>query len=1733
MATINKNFIVKNGLDVEKGINAKEDIITEGKLKYKFANGKFVTINVTQPADDTTVDLSGSGTIALTSDLAFYDLSFEQEGGDNDNAILRLAGSGADAVNNDLSIIGGTNVTVTRDSTTQITISSVDTTYTAGKGLALSGVDFSLDFSELTDKTADVTANTEIILQDEDGFTTSRKAIGEIKLSAFANDLGNYGGFLTAESDTLATVTGRGNTTTTNITANQFIATGGVVDIKGAAGGSLWLTDTSNPGSDNQTLGRIYFGGYSDTGAFVLQQAEIVATATDVSNTTKDSKLSFRTTVNNATSAKLEIDSEVRSLADITIQDSALAGYGIKFIGNNGAFSQKLQFANPTLAAGVITVPSKNGTMAVTSDIGNATITIIAGTDLSTGGNFTTNATSNKSITVNHANVSRTDTTSTDAPAHGGTFTAVDSVTTSTTGHVTAINVKTVTIPAESDTLDSVTGRGNTTSNSISIGDLTLGHPDSANTAGTASIFGPGTIVIDPTAAGSTGKVWIRGDLEVEGTTTTINSTEVTIDDINITLASGAADATAADGAGITIDGASATIEYDATTDGWHFNKPLYYAGNQIATVGQIPSDTLADVVARGATTTGSITVGNTLTVGTGSGVATVTTKSTNTELVVQPPQYVGHGNGLPLKLYSGLGGTSSGNGGALTVQAGNGSGAGGTVQITAGSSTAGGGGGDMIIAAGGGGYQGGALSLRAGNNTLASGTRAAGGVIINAGHAVDGQTNVSGGDILITNGRGTGSAGGGDILFRVWEPGTSGTTLNANTIDSLTIDGVTGQVGIFNTAPQYSLDVNGTVNVGTDLTANTATINATLTANTAHFALTGTNGLVGIGTNAPTDLTAGQPDGRHDPAAWNKAIHLHNSNTGNVGAGLKFTRSGNTANGAQIGINNYNNFVIYNTENAGIALSTNATERLFIDNAGTSTFTGDAVIYKAAASPTLLTLHNYQTDIDGAGTALHGNFIDFKMTDDNATFTPQVRVGMVIKDYSGDAGIASEGAGNFVVYTGQGTDALGGGALTEVFRATENGKVLVGRTDDYGSYNLQVNGGIAAFGASVFDAVDVFQDLTANTVTADTVLSSPQATFGWPAFTPTAGVPLHIRRGSLLSSSGVTDLIKLEGNRDDFGVDPAGIAILFQDQDTNNATNTARIKMMTVNDVDYGDNDESASNLIFETTNGGVAGDKMIITGRGAIGMGTLNPNRFLDVRGDVKISTGSGGTILELNRNNTNTTGAIGTINFTALDGHSVAAIVALGDGDDEGADLVFKGTSTANTADPFTGTTEWMRIKGSDGTITAQNLTISKEGTTGTKLSGISSISFRDTANTWTDPAFHGIRSVDSAGNFGDDLAINSYQDVTIRLDTNNNNAGAYLRVYNDVTNNTGELPFWTGVNADNVTTQTRIWGFLGVNAEPNATGSYVINMGGSIDMNANNIDYVTQLHFNDNVRFIDDGNDSYLNYKFGDAATGGIRFQTGAGTQCGYVYTDSTSANFGLLNKDGQWAVRTTATQTSMYYDGTEKLVTTTEGVKLNAGGTTTTELHIDSGGHANIEIDRASTSYDNNILFSTAGGLKWRIWQDAGDNILQIRNEVAATNVVTFTDTKTAFADDVSVNGLLTATQKSFTIDHPTKEGYKLRYGSLEGPENGVYVRGRLQGTNTIELPEYWPELVDADTITVQLTSNGAFQKLYVKEIKDNKVIIGNASWFSNKTDCFYVVYGERKDVAKLDVEFKA
>ena len=109
--------------------------------------------------------------------------------------------------------------------------------------------------------------------------------------------------------------------------------------------------------------------------------------------------------------------------------------------------------------------------------------------------------------------------------------------------------------------------------------------------------------------------------------------------------------------------------------------------------------------------------------------------------------------------------------------------------------------------------------------------------------------------------------------------------------------------------------------------------------------------------------------------------------------------------------------------------------------------------------------------------------------------------------------------------------------------------------------------------------------------------------------------------------------------------------------------------------------------------------------------------------------------------------------------------------------------------------------------------------------------------------------------------------------------------------------------------------------------------------------------------------------------------------------------------------------------------------------------------------------------------------------------------------------------------------KAFDIEHPKKgKGWRLRYVCLEGPEAGVYVRGRIKNEKVIKLPDYWRELVHTDSISVQLQPIGAHQDIIVKRWDEEKIYLQAKAGFP--INCFYHVYAERKDINPLIVEYK-
>ena len=111
-----------------------------------------------------------------------------------------------------------------------------------------------------------------------------------------------------------------------------------------------------------------------------------------------------------------------------------------------------------------------------------------------------------------------------------------------------------------------------------------------------------------------------------------------------------------------------------------------------------------------------------------------------------------------------------------------------------------------------------------------------------------------------------------------------------------------------------------------------------------------------------------------------------------------------------------------------------------------------------------------------------------------------------------------------------------------------------------------------------------------------------------------------------------------------------------------------------------------------------------------------------------------------------------------------------------------------------------------------------------------------------------------------------------------------------------------------------------------------------------------------------------------------------------------------------------------------------------------------------------------------------------------------------------------------------ASPKKFDMVHPSKgEGHRLAHACIEGPEVGVYYRGRLRNKTEIDLPSYWKDLVHAESISVQLQPIGAPQDIIIKRWDDEKIYLQARGPIP--IDCFYHVYAERKDVNALVVEY--
>jgi hypothetical protein len=169
--------------------------------------------------------------------------------------------------------------------------------------------------------------------------------------------------------------------------------------------------------------------------------------------------------------------------------------------------------------------------------------------------------------------------------------------------------------------------------------------------------------------------------------------------------------------------------------------------------------------------------------------------------------------------------------------------------------------------------------------------------------------------------------------------------------------------------------------------------------------------------------------------------------------------------------------------------------------------------------------------------------------------------------------------------------------------------------------------------------------------------------------------------------------------------------------------------------------------------------------------------------------------------------------------------------------------------------------------------------------------------------------------------------------------------------------------------------------------------------------------------------------------------------------------------------------------------------------------TVLEMYYSDG---NLSSNRIVSSGTNSITFSGSNANQFKLVNTGTGNTIETGNQSGANF-------------RVDSDGNVYATSKSFVVPNQNKEGYNLRHGSLEGPENGVYFRGKTTAKYII-FPVEWEWLVDLTTVTVSITSSCG-ENIFVNEILNSVISIGG-----NTCEYSYVVYGERKDVDKMNIE---
>ena len=334
----------------------------------------------------------------------------------------------------------------------------------------------------------------------------------------------------------------------------------------------------------------------------------------------------------------------------------------------------------------------------------------------------------------------------------------------------------------------------------------------------------------------------------------------------------------------------------------------------------------------------------------------------------------------------------------------------------------------------------------------------------------------------------------------------------------------------------------------------------------------------------------------------------------------------------------------------------------------------------------------------------------------------------------------------------------------------------------------------------------------------------------------------------------------------------------------------------------------------------------------------------------------------------------------------------------------------------------------------------------------------------------------------GNAG--LVFNPTAATGIGLSLNvNATSGTILRVNSAQSLSSGLL-----IDVDNNSTQAFSVDFKGMTSIAAASGNTALIMtGGRTVLSAPNTNYATLNFGNTNA------NPGAGITQIGDLWFNGTNLYFRKDANTSFDLLVGSVSGSGTANRVAKWSSASALTDSNISDAGTGMTITSTSSIATAGSGAT-----------ALLTLQTLS-----------------------GDNSLTDRYFVRGVT------SAGARLFSIDTAGNLRATTKSFDIPHPTKEGLRLVYGVLEGPEHGVYHRGTVEGKGVIkvELPEYWHKLV-GDQYTIQLTPWGNYNVSIDSKTENYFTIQLVGDFISRKFKNIkvdYIVHGSRLD-APLDTE---